>query len=53
MKYVSPEYQARLEHLAETLCTPDRFAGQLALFETVELNVVPLFPVETVLPPAA
>lgn len=38
MKYVSPEYQAQLDHLAETLVTPERFnkqrdLGQLALFD--------------------
>lgn len=38
MKYVSPEYQAQLDHLAETLVTPERFSkqrdlGQLALFD--------------------
>jgi hypothetical protein len=44
LKYVSPEYQAQLDRLAETLCTRERFAptiGQLALFD----NVVELFPV--------
>lgn len=39
--YVSAEYQAQLEKLAETLCTPERFSelGQLALFEVVD-NVI-------------
>ncbi|UOF80547.1 hypothetical protein [Caudoviricetes sp.] len=39
LKYVSPEYQAQLDALAETLM--QRFAkpvGQLALFEEVELT---------------
>ena len=39
LKHVSPEYQARLDALAETLCA--RYAkpvGQLALFEEVELG---------------
>ncbi len=27
LKYVSPEYQARLDHLAETLVTQRRFGG--------------------------
>ncbi len=30
LKYVSPEYQAQLEALAETLCDPRRF-GEVAL----------------------
>jgi hypothetical protein len=40
MKYVSPEYQAQLDKLAETLCTPERYGkvaqdlGQLVLFSS-------------------
>lgn len=37
LKYVSPEYQAQLDELAERLVTPERFGelvvGQLVLFE--------------------
>ncbi len=36
-KYVSPEYQAQLDALAETLVTPERF-GQLALDGSVQLS---------------
>lgn len=39
LQYVSPEYQAQLDALAETLCA--RFAkpiGQLALFEEFDPN---------------
>lgn len=39
LQYVSPEYQAKLEQLAETLCTPERF-GRVALQDTVEIPVV-------------
>lgn len=54
LKYVSPEYQAQLNRLAETLCTPERFSqmGQLALF-AVENNVIELFPVTGPTPPEA
>lgn len=38
LKYVSPEYQAQLEALAETLCTPERF-GKIALEDTVEMQL--------------
>jgi hypothetical protein len=38
LKYVSPEYQERLERLAETLVTPERF-GKVALADTVEKPV--------------
>lgn len=35
LKYVSPEYQARLDALAKRLCTPERFGkhavGQMVL----------------------
>lgn len=48
MKYVSPEYQQRLEDLAETLMASKReqlaqAGGQLALAEVIELRpeVVP------------
>lgn len=34
LKYVSPEYQAQLERLAETLCTPERF-GKVAVGQMV------------------
>lgn len=37
LKYVSPEYQAQLDALAERLCTPERF-GQLALDGCVQLS---------------
>lgn len=40
MRYVSPEYQQRLDNLAELLVTKERFnksLGQAALFEVVEL----------------
>lgn len=36
-RYVAPEYQTRLNELAETLVTPERYAGQLALFKVVEV----------------
>ena len=39
MQYVSAEYEAQLDTLAEQLVTPERFAkdlGQLALFEAAE-----------------
>lgn len=38
LKYVSPEYQARLDRLAETLVTSRRF-GQVALDDTVEMQL--------------
>lgn len=40
LKYVSPEYQAQLDNLAEMLCTPERFRplGQLALFEEIDTS---------------
>lgn len=40
LKYVSPEYQERLDRLAELLCTPERLGetamGQLILFPVRE-----------------
>lgn len=39
MEYVSPQYEAQLQALAELLVNPERFAqdlGQLALFEVQE-----------------
>lgn len=36
LKYVSPEYQARLDRLAETLVTSRRF-GEIAVSDTVQL----------------
>lgn len=40
-KYVSPEYQAQLDHLAETLCDPVRFkpVAEVALDQTVQLEL--------------
>lgn len=54
LKYVSPEYQDRLDRLAELLVTPERYQplGQLALF-AVNGNVVQLFPEEPTPPEAA
>jgi hypothetical protein len=51
LKYVSPEYQAQLDQLAETLLRPRvvREVGQLALFD----NVIELFPVAEVPGPEA
>lgn len=44
LKYVSPEYQARLDRLAETLVTSRRFGGvavnQLVLFNPDGSEVV-------------
>lgn len=42
LKYVSPEYQAQLDHLAETLVTRRRF-GQIALEDTIEFEPLVLF----------
>lgn len=39
LKYVSPEYQARLDRLAELLVTSKRF-GAVALEDTVEIPVI-------------
>ncbi len=39
LKYVSPEYQARLDRLAETLVTQRRF-GEIAVSETVDQQLV-------------
>lgn len=52
LKYVSTEYQTQLDHLAETLITPERYVkdlGQLALFD----NVIELFPAIAVPGPEA
>lgn len=38
LKYVSPEYQSQLDHLAETLVTAKRFGG-VALDDTVEMQL--------------
>lgn len=38
LKYVSPEYQDRLDRLAETLVTQRRF-GRVALEDTVEMQL--------------
>ena len=38
LKYVSPEYQDRLDRLAETLVTSRRF-GQMAVADTVEMQL--------------
>lgn len=38
LKYVSPEYQAQLDALAETLVTARRF-GKAALDDTVEMQL--------------
>lgn len=42
LKYVSPEYQAQLDALAETLVTARRF-GSAALEDTVEFEPLVLF----------
>ena len=42
LKYVSPEYQAQLDALAETLVTARRF-GSTALEDTVEFEPLVLF----------
>lgn len=39
LKYVSAEYQERLEALANLLVTPERF-GRVALADTVEFPVI-------------
>jgi hypothetical protein len=39
LQYVSPEYQERLENLAEHLVTARRF-GRAALDDTVEIPVI-------------
>lgn len=41
LKYVSPEYQKRLDDLAELLVTGRRF-GQVALQDTIEFDPVEL-----------
>lgn len=42
LKYVSPEYAAQLEKLAETLCTPERFgAVAVAVAATVKQPELP------------
>lgn len=38
LKYVSPEYQERLDNLADLLVTQRRF-GQVALDDTVEMQL--------------
>jgi hypothetical protein len=42
LKYVSPEYQERLDRLAETLCNPERFGrtavGQLVMVFDSEMG---------------
>lgn len=38
LKYVSPGYQARLQRLAELLCTPQRLAGAVVVAETVDTD---------------
>lgn len=38
LQYVSPEYQARLDALAELLCTPERF-GKVAVQDSVQLQL--------------
>ena len=38
LKYVSPEYQERLDNLAELLVTQRRF-GKVALDDTVEMQL--------------
>lgn len=46
MKYVTEKYQHQLEELADSLVTPERFAGSVVVEQPAQLYLFPVPDVE-------